>query len=445
MSSTFNQINLNKVLIIDNGGYNLKVATSTTTSSTPIQLSSGSPLNFSNGSVVFNASNNGGSTSNQSMGNVTPTMTSINSNSSSVNNTSTTSTPPLIIPNHMAKMDQTIYMGDDLVNLYNSNPTQQQIIKTRNPMDKGFVVDWDLEKEIWDSVLKRDDLKIKPTEYSLLLTEAPFALDEIRKSLYQVVFEKYRFKSLSLQTPATLALLNHRQKTSTSALSPPCHLVVDCGYSWTTIIPHFQNTKLNYAIKRFAVGGKLLTNYLRDLIGSRHQQSCDFSMKSLNQIKEKSCYLSMDFIRDLNQCKLTPDQYSQGVSSSMPMLTNERFSVPELIFNPSDIGIQQAGLAESIVQSVQCTNINLHQSLYSNILLIGGSTMFPNFKARLENDLRRLIPDQYSINIVHAEDPILYPIYGAIKLSQQPDFHKYSCLKQEYDECGPSLCNRKFF
>ena len=30
-------------------------------------------------------------------------------------------------------------------------------------------------------------------------------------------------------------------------------------------------------------------------------------------------------------------------------MTNDRFAVPEILFSPSDIGINQAGLAEAIV------------------------------------------------------------------------------------------------
>lgn len=34
-------------------------------------------------------------------------------------------------------------------------------------------------------------------------------------------------------------------------------------------------------------------------------------------------------------------------------LSNERFAVPEMLFHPSDIGIQEMGLPEAIVDSVQ--------------------------------------------------------------------------------------------
>lgn len=66
---------------------------------------------------------------------------------------------------------------------------------------------------------------------------------------------------------------------------------------------------------------------------------------------------------------------------------NSRINVPEVLFNPSDIGIDQAGLPEMIQQCIEKTNTDLHPYLYNNILLIGGNTKLSNFKERLTREL----------------------------------------------------------
>lgn len=35
-------------------------------------------------------------------------------------------------------------------------------------------------------------------------------------------------------------------------------------------------------------------------------------------------------------------------------LNNERFAVPEVLFNPQDINIHQMGISEAVVHSVSC-------------------------------------------------------------------------------------------
>jgi len=67
-------------------------------------------------------------------------------------------------------------------------------------------------------------------------------------------------------------------------------------------------------------------------------------------------------------------------SLSMPMvfrkeqvllLNNERFMVPEAMFRPQDIGLQQAGVAEAVVQAVTAAHPALQPLLYTNIVLTG--------------------------------------------------------------------------
>jgi len=36
-------------------------------------------------------------------------------------------------------------------------------------------------------------------------------------------------------------------------------------------------------------------------------------------------------------------------------MNNERFSVPELLFHPSDVGVHEMGIAEALINSVQST------------------------------------------------------------------------------------------
>ncbi len=35
-------------------------------------------------------------------------------------------------------------------------------------------------------------------------------------------------------------------------------------------------------------------------------------------------------------------------------MNNERFAIPEILFHPADIGIQEMGISEAIVHSINC-------------------------------------------------------------------------------------------
>ena len=49
----------------------------------------------------------------------------------------------------------------------------------------------------------------------------------------------------------------------------PASLVVDCGYSAAHAAPVLSRTPLNFATRRLNVGGKLLTNQLKQIVSYR--------------------------------------------------------------------------------------------------------------------------------------------------------------------------------
>jgi len=53
----------------------------------------------------------------------------------------------------------------------------------------------------------------------------------------------------------------------------------------------------------------------------------------------------------------------------------ERFRAPEILFNPELIGQEYAGAHQVIVDSISRVDLDLRKSLYSNIVLSGGSTL----------------------------------------------------------------------
>merc|ERR1712159_125734 len=77
-----------------------------------------------------------------------------------------------------------------------------------------------------------------------------------------------------------------------------CSLVIDAGYSFTHVVPVFRGVALNYAAKRINIGGKALTNHLKELISYRQWNMMDETMV-INAVKERLCFVSQDFDKDM--------------------------------------------------------------------------------------------------------------------------------------------------
>lgn len=142
----------------------------------------------------------------------------------------------------------------------------------------------------------------------------------------------------------------------------------------------------------------------------------------INQLKEDTCFVSKDFKEDMATAQkrskentifldyVLPDfttvrrgyirpKDEAGSGEQVIRMNNERFAVPELLFHPSDIGIQQMGVSEAIVHVIENFPPEVQEHLYKNVLLIGGSCNLPNFAERVEKDVRTMAPAEFEVRI----------------------------------------------
>ena len=214
-----------------------------------------------------------------------------------------------------------------------------------------------------------------------------------------------------------------------TTLPAECLLVIDSGYSHSTVTPFFNGRPIQQAIRRLDVGGKFLTNYLKELISIRHYNMLDETY-IMNEIKEAVCYVSEDFKRDLERTwkgtsssrkKALGDERDIAIDYVLPdynahkpgfmrphdpsltakmrkmgsmagvgdavedymTLRNERFMVPELLFNPGDLGMKQEGLPAIVLQSLSGLPSGLWPAMLANILVVGGNSKIEGFMSRL--------------------------------------------------------------
>jgi actin-related protein 6 len=267
-------------------------------------------------------------------------------------------------------------------------------------------------------------------------------------------------------------------------------LLIDSGYSHTTITPLIQGRPLQSAIRRLDVGGKLLTNHLTRLLSLR-QYDMRNDTYLVNEIKEACCYVSKDFKADMEATwkgpkgdrreiyetaggiakdyilpdfhkrtkgemrdhdpglagKLKQLQSGKAPEAAEDILTlrNERFTVPELLFNPSDIGMRQSGIAELVMDSLSALPFGLWPGFLANIIVVGGNANIDGFLWRLQVEIQALAPTECIVRVVRPADPVVSTWNGGAELAKDVDLlSSMSVTKQEYDEYGAAWVARKF-
>ncbi|KAI9836118.1 MAG: hypothetical protein M1819_001734 [Sarea resinae] len=119
-------------------------------------------------------------------------------------------------------------------------------------------------------------------------------------------------------------------------------------------------------------------------------------------------------------------------------LNVERIRVPEVVFQPSIAGLDQAGLVE-IAADILTQRISdpHHQSrIFRNIFLTGGNTLFRGFEERFRNELKAVLPADAPLNVSRAGDPLLDAWKGASRWASGPRFKTASVTREEYLEKG---------
>lgn len=374
---------------------------------------------------------------------------------------------PRIIPNCIFKAKserRKLFIGDQLEECKDYSGLFYVM-----PFQKGFLVNWDVEKQIWDYLFGKEVMKVDFPETTILVTEPHFNFSSIKEAMDEILFEEYNFKAICRSTAAQLSAYKSQNDESKKHLM--C-LVLDSGYSFTHVVPIFNGKVLKKGVKRISVGGKLLTNHLKEIISYRQLHVLDETYV-MNQVKEDTCYVSDNFYRDMQFARLKgarntvlrdyvlPDytHIKRGyVKSATEMLlgpkkeneqvlrmNNERFAVPEILFHPSDIGIQEMGIPEAITHAIEQLPLEMQPHCYMNILLTGGNSLFPGMKERVFSEVRALAPFDVDVAVHCPSRPVAHAWEGGAALSRTDLFLNKMCVtKAEYEENGKNICREKF-
>ncbi len=220
---------------------------------------------------------------------------------------------------------------------------------------------------------------------------------------------------------------------------------MDCGFSFTHIVPYVVGKRVRNAVKRMDVGGKLLTNHLKE-IGAN--EDCCYVAQDWDNNTIARDYVLPDFTSIRRGVMKSQEESTvrPGEGEQIIRMNNERFMVPEVLFRPSDIGICQMGLSEAVVEAVTSCDSAAQLWLYRNIILTGNSVKFSGFRERLEAEVCSLAPGEMEVRVREVtEDPLTATCRGGASLASDMEFRNLVVTKEEYIKTGFSACQKKFY
>ncbi|NXK44670.1 ACL10 protein, partial [Chauna torquata] len=202
------------------------------------------------------------------------------------------------------------------------------------------------------------------------------------------------------------------------------------------------------ATYRLDVAGCLLSSHLHSLLMESSNNPVvlkALKKKTVIQMKKQCCYVSTDYEADLeNQSYHHPARF-QTPDGNCVTLDKERFCCPEPFFQPKLLQQSSPGLHLLALQSLQKVPDHIRRDMLGNIVLSGGSSMFPGFPKRMNLELRALLHSEgCQMKLLAAPERSTAVWAGGSMVASLTSFQHMWMGKGEYQEHGTEYTHKIF-
>ncbi|KAJ1561096.1 Actin-like 6A [Nowakowskiella sp. JEL0078] len=349
-------------------------------------------------------------------------------------------------------------VGENEVYIWREN------MEVRNPYGNtgtGLIEDWDAFESILDYSYA-NKLRLYPDEHPLLISESSWNTKEGREKLAEIAFETYKVPALYLSRSAVLSAFASGKSSA---------LVVDSGAATTSAVPVFDGYVLKKGIQKNSIAGDFLSEQAKRqllnlmapneivpqyLVSRKHSVGPGQPASAILRTYGQTHRSFHEFARVLHEFKETvsmtlkaTDRMSvtqvQPRSFEFPngynTLISDRWRIPEIMFQPNLMipdpnQIQSTPLPTMINESINLCDTDVRPTLFANIVLCGGSTLFSDFPKRVENELSNGM-QKIKIHAAASSSERRFASWiGGSVLGSLGTFQQLWVGKQEWEESG---------
>ncbi|MCQ2816327.1 MAG: actin family protein [archaeon] len=329
-------------------------------------------------------------------------------------------------PINDAMVERNYYCGEDAKD-------RRGRLRMVNPIQDSIIQNWDDIENLWSHTFY-EVLKISPEDCLSVITESPLNPKKYREKSIEILFELFDFEGVYLINKSILSLY-------ASGRSTGC--VVDSGYGVSYIVPVFEGYMSPKTVLSLNLGGRHLDKYLNSVLTTLgYEFTTSLELEIVSEIKEKLCVM-----KEEAKFKANPNDFKeyQLPDDSIVRISSQRYDIPEAIFNPSTIGINEDGIHETLFKSILRCSEDIQNEMYGNIILSGGNTMFENFKKRLYGEIVELNQAKNQIDVIELKERLYSSWIGGSVIGSMDTFPDICISRDEFKEFGCKIVHDKTY
>ncbi|KAH8303346.1 hypothetical protein KR059_007867 [Drosophila kikkawai] len=320
--------------------------------------------------------------------------------------------------------------------------------------------DYDTTEELHDQLVDFlqtiffKHLLVSPKERKFVVVENVFGPTVLRETLARVLFLHFDVSSV-LFVPVHLIAL--------STLAVPTAVVVDIGYSETSVMPVYSGVQIMSAFKDQSYGGSAIHAEIRRQLLEAGIKDDLLTESVLEDIKVRTCFVTTferSQARIKDQAPPTPPPGVDYIVSDHDAVIHVpgtlRETVYEIMFEPSN---ERDSLPHLILRSILDCTLDMRRALVESVLLVGGGSMVQGLQSRLRDEMQHLLAeDSFYANRFHGQLQFKFfnpigkqnftawlggALCGATDLIQTRSLAKETYLKSEHVPDWSNLCDNR--